>query len=197
MNSNFLHFKELLEIHEKIKISYNALYLILTKAGFKIPKKHRKTMLHHRRKRMPKEGLLIQMDATPFEWFGGNEQFALHGAIDDATGKIVGLYICKNECLQGYLETTRQMLFDYGIPVSIYADRHTIFRSPKADKVSIEEQLKGKLINETQFGRAMSELGVTIIPARSAQDKGRVERLWETLQSRLPIEFQHLYFVVF
>ncbi|SCX92824.1 hypothetical protein [Alkaliphilus peptidifermentans] len=86
MNSNFLHFKELLEIHEKIKISYNALYHILTKAGFKSPKKHRKPKQHHRRKRMPKEGLLIQMDATPFEWFGGNEQFALHGAIDVATG---------------------------------------------------------------------------------------------------------------
>ena len=189
-DANFLHFKELLEVNENIRISYSALYSLLTKAGFKSPKKHRKPKQHHRRKRMSKEGLLIQMDATPFEWFSDGEKYSLHGAIDDATGKITGLYLCKNECLQGYFETTRQMLLNYGIPISIYADRHTIFRSPNADKISIEDQLKGKTVNETQFQRAMSELGVTIIPARSPQAKGRVERLWETLQSRLPVEFK-------
>ena len=84
------------------------------------------------------------MDATPFAWFGNNEIFALHGAIDDATGKIVGLYLTKNECLQGYFEVTRQILLNHGVPASIYADRHSIFRSPKADKLSIEEQLAEK-----------------------------------------------------
>jgi len=49
------------------------------------------------------------------EWFGDRKKYALHGAIDDATGKIMGLYITKNECLQGYFETTRQVLFNYGI----------------------------------------------------------------------------------
>lgn len=76
-----------------------------------------------------------------------------------------------------------------GIPVSIYADRHAIFLSQNAGKLSIEDQLAGKFVNDTQFGRAMSELGVTLIAARSPQAKGRVERLWETLQSRLPVEF--------
>ena len=59
--------------------------------------------------------MLIHMDATPFEWFNGTNKFALHGAIDDASGEIVGPYITKNECLHGYLETTRQMIFNYGI----------------------------------------------------------------------------------
>lgn len=189
-NANFLHFQELLEEYEGIKISYKALYGILTNAGFKSPKKRRKTKAHHRRKRKAQEGLLIQMDATPFAWFGDNQNYTLHGAIDDATGKIVGLYLTKNECLQGYFEVTRQILLNYGIPASVYSDRHTIFRSPKVDKITLEEQLAGKVINDTQFGRAMNELGITLIPARSPQAKGRIERLWDTLQSRLPIEFK-------
>lgn len=65
-NSNFLHFQELLREHENIKISYKPLYNILTNAGFKSPKKRRKTKAHHRRKRKAQEGLLVQMDATPF-----------------------------------------------------------------------------------------------------------------------------------
>jgi len=189
-DANFLHFQELLEEHERITISYKALYSILTNAGFKSPKKRRKTRSHNRRKRKSQEGLLIQMDATPFPWFGDDEYYSLHGAIDDATGKIVGLYLTKNECLHGYFEVTRQILLNHGVPASIYADRHSIFRSPKADKLSIDEQLAGKVVNDTQFQRAMRELGITLIPARSPQAKGRVERLWDTLQSRLPIEFR-------
>ena len=188
-NANFLHFQELLERKENIKVSYSALHSILSQAGINSPKKRRRFKPHRRRKRKDQAGLLIQMDATPFEWFGGQTKFSLHGAIDDATGKIVGLYLTKNECLHGYWEVTRQLLLRHGIPVSIYADRHAIFLSQNAGKLSIEDQLAGKVVNDTQFGRAMSELGVTLIAARSPQAKGRVERLWETLQSRLPIEF--------
>jgi len=73
-------------------------------------------------------------------------------------------------------------------PLSLYSDNHTIFRSPKEDKLTTEELLLGKEERLTQFGRAMDELGVNIIFAKSAQAKGRVERMWETLQSRLPVE---------
>lgn len=189
-NANFKHFMELLKEHEGITISYSCLHTILIKAGINSPKKRRRFKPHRRRKRMSQEGLLIQMDATPFEWFGTDEKFSLHGAIDDATGKIVGLYLTKNECLQGYFEVTWQILKNHGIPASIYADRHSIFLSQNASKLSIDEQLQGKVVNDTQFGRAMKELGINLIPARSPQAKGRVERLWSTLQSRLPIEFK-------
>lgn len=189
-SANFKHFQELLERNENIKISYSALYSILTNANIKSSKKRRKIKPHRRRKRKSQAGLLIQMDSTPFEWFGTTDKFALHGAIDDATGSIVGLYLTKNECLHGYWEVTRQILLNHGIPVSFYTDRHAIFLSTNSSKLSIEDQLKGKLTNDTQFGRAMTELGVTMIPARSPQAKGRVERLWETLQSRLPVEFK-------
>lgn len=187
--ANFLHFQELLLRQEQISVSYSALHALLVGAGLNSPKKRRRIKAHRRRKRKEQAGLLVQMDATPFEWFGGSDKFSLHGAVDDATGAIVGLYLTKNECLHGYFEVTRQLLLHHGIPVSIYADRHAIFLSRNAGKLSMEDQLGGKVVNDTQFGRAMSELGITLIPARSPQAKGRVERLWETLQSRLPVEF--------
>ena len=189
-DANFLHFKEMLSDYEQINISYSALYELLKKSGFESPKKRRRFKPHRRRKRKAQEGLLIQIDASPHDWFNTGEVFSLHGGIDDATGKVVALYLTKHECLQGYFETMRFMLDNFGIPVSIYSDRHAIFQSPLKDKLSIEDQLAGKTVNPTQFGRAMEELGVTIITARSAPAKGRIERLWETLQSRLPIEFK-------
>ncbi|WP_409229474.1 ISNCY family transposase [Gudongella sp. SC589] len=189
-DSNFTHFRELLVEREGISISYNALYTLLTSNGFKSPKKRRKSKNHNRRKRKSRQGMLIQIDATPFEWFEGSVKYALHGAMDDATGQVVGLYMTKNECLHGYLEVIRQMVLTHGVPTCVYSDMHTIFRSPIAGKVSVEEQLKGKSINKTQFGRAMEELGVSLIYARSPQAKGKVERLWNTLQSRLPTDLK-------
>jgi transposase len=189
-NANFLHFQELLKEHESIEISYKALYGILTRAGFKSPKKRRKGKAHHRRKRRAQEGLLIQMDATPFAWFGTDQNYTLHGAIDDATGKILGLYLARKECLQGYFEVVRRILGNHGIPASIYSDRHSIFHSPKTARIPLKEQLAGKEAPRTQFGRAMNELGITLIPARSPQAKGRIERLWDTLQGRLPVELK-------
>jgi transposase len=188
--ANFLHYSELLEEHEGINRSRSTVHRALTEAGITSPKKRRRYKPHQRRKRRAQEGLLIQIDATPYAWFGGKSKFALHGGIDDATGKVVGAYMTKNECLHGYFETMRQVVEQKGTPVSAYVDMHTIFRSPKADKLTVEEQLDGKTVADTQFGRAMKELGVTLIYARSPQAKGRVERLWETLQSRLVIEFR-------
>ena len=187
--ANFLHYSELLDEHEGIRRSRSTIHRVLTGAGIVSPKKRRRFKPHHRRKRKAQEGTLIQMDASPYEWFGGRAKYTLHGAIDDATGKIVGAYMTKNECLHGYFETMRRIVEQNGVPVSVYVDMHTIFRSPKADKLTVEDQLAGKTVADTQFGRAMKELGVTLIYARSAQAKGRVERLWETLQSRLMIEF--------
>ena len=190
--SNFKHFQELLEERENIIISYSALYKILHNAGIKSPKKHRKKKLHHRRKRKESEGMMLQADGTPFDWFEIGQKYSLHGFIDDATGKITGLYMCKNECLLGYLEVLRQTLENYGIPISLYPDKYSVFFPPKKvdDHITIEEQLYGREKGITQFGRIVEELGITMFPANSPQAKGRVERLWETLQSRLVTEFR-------
>jgi hypothetical protein len=183
---NHQHFQELLEREHGIKISYSALYGLLKSAGINSPKKKRKVVKHRRRKRKARMGELLQLDATPFEWFGGDKKFALHGSIDDATGQLTGLYMTENECLQGYFSIMRQTVLIFGVPLSAYSDKHTIFRSPLTEK-KIEA---GEEPNLTQFGRAMDELGINLIHAHSPQAKGRVERLWETLQSRLPVEFK-------
>ena len=190
--SNFKHFQELLKERENIDISYSALYNILHNAGIKSPKKHHKSKLHHRRKRKESEGMMLQADGTPFDWFGNGEKYSLHGFIDDATGKITGLYMCKNECLLGYLEVLRQTLENFGIPISLYPDKYSVFFPPKKvnDHITIEEQLNGREKGITQFGRIVEELGISMFAASSPQAKGRVERLWETLQSRLVTEFR-------
>ncbi len=188
--ANFNHFQELLEEHEKLKVSYPTVYRVLTQAGIKSPKNHRRRKTHHRRKRKPQKGMLVQMDASPHKWIIGGDTFGLHGAIDDATGEILALHFAPHECMDGYFEITRKVIENHGIPISFYCDRHTIFVSPKDGKLSIEDQLEGKTVSLTQFGRAMEELGINIIKAGSPQAKGRIERLWETLQSRLPVEFK-------
>ena len=84
-------------------------------------------------------------DATPYEWFGGNDKYALHGAIDDATGKVVWPFMTQNECLYGYLETMRQCCVGFGIPQTVYSDNHTIFRSLKTGKLTVDELIADKL----------------------------------------------------
>lgn len=186
---NFLHFKEILLADFGIAISYSALSSILKNAGLESPKKKKIRHRTHRRKRKPHPGQLLQIDATPYEWFGGNTKYALHGAIDDATGKVTGLFLTQNECLYGYLETMRQCCVDFGVPQTVYSDNHTIFRSPKTGKLTVDELIAGNTVHLTQFGRSMQELGIDLIFAKTPQAKGRIERLWVTLQSRLPIEF--------
>jgi transposase len=184
---NFRHFRELLFEHHGIDIPYPSLYRLLRSEGISSPHTRRRFKPHRRRKRRPQAGLLLQIDATPFAWFRGDRRkYALHGGIDDATGQITGLCMCKNECLHGYFEMMRRTANNYGIPVSVYADRHTIFQSPNKAKAGIDPRINA---NDTQFGRCLKELGATLIAARSPQAKGRIERLWGTLQDRLPTEF--------
>ena len=188
--ANFVHFTELLAEQEKINLSYSCVYSKLRKNGIKSPRKHKKPKLHNRRKRKAYFGELIQTDGTPFDWFGTGKRYSLHGYIDDATGIPLGLYMCENECLLGYLEMTRQMLTNFGIPENIYSDRFSVFFPPTSAKLSLEEQLAGKTAPQTQFHKILDELGINLIPAGSSQAKGRIERLWNTLQDRLFTEFR-------
>ena len=188
--ANFTHFRELLLERENINISYSCLYSNLTRNGIHSPRKHHKTKLHRRRKRKSYFGELVQTDGTPFDWFGTGDNFSLHGFIDDATGIPLGLYMCETECLLGYLEITRQMLSEYGIPETIYSDKFSVFFPPSNSKLTIEEQLAGKTKSKTQFHRILDELNINLVAANSSQAKGRIERLWNTLQDRLVTEFR-------
>ena len=186
--ANFSHFAELISENEKLNLSQPTVHRILTEAGIKSPKKKKKKRAHYHRKRMDCPGAMAQLDASPYSWLGG-DKLNLHGAIDDAEGTILGLFMEKEECLEGYFEVARQMIKGPGIPVSTYNDRHTILVSPKKARVTIEDQLEGKIEPYTQFSAAMDTLGVTMIAAGSPEAKGRIERLWGTLQDRLTVEF--------
>lgn len=190
IDTNFAHFRDLLNEREGLTISYSALYNILKSHNINSKKSHRDKKIHRRRKRKECEGLLVQTDGTPYDWFGIGKMYSLHGYIDDATSKILGLYMCENECLLGYLEITRQMLENYGSPVAIYSDKFSVFFPAKSQKLTVEDELNGKKKPTTQFKRIMDSLGVELIAASSSQAKGRIERLWETLQDRLTIEFK-------
>ena len=186
---NYTHLAELLREEEGITISQSSVSRILKAKGIKSPRKHRPPKPHRVRERKPQEGLLLQMDASPYEWLPGIK-CSLHGAIDDARGNITGLYFSLNECLNGYYEVKRQTILEYGLPVSVYVDRHTIFKAPSNARLTIYDELEGKTLAYTQFSRAMQELSVGIIYAYSPQAKGRIERLWGTLQDRLTLELR-------
>ena len=135
--------------------------------------------------------MLWQTDASKFEWFGKGKGYAtLHAYIDDATGRVVGAWFTKNESTAGYVTALGIGLEHYGLPMEIYSDRHTIFRSPQ--ELSEEEKEEGKQRPLSNFGQGLKELGVGQIFALSPEAKGRVERLWNTMQDRLPGELRLL-----
>jgi len=188
--ANFTHFSELLKERDQIVISSKTIGRILTREGFAAAKSHSAPRRFRKRKRRSQEGELIQMDASPFAWLEERgPKASLHGAIDDATGNVLGLYFRPTEDTIGYLQVFKQIL-EKGIPVSFYTDRHGIFVPANPGALSLEEQLAGKAKAHTQFGKAMEDLGIELIEALSPQAKGRIERLWGTLQDRLVVELR-------
>ena len=192
-DSNFCHFAELLEEREGIKLSPSSIGRILKSAGKESKRSiKRRPKKHQRRERRAQAGMLWQTDATPYEWLGKEfGRFALHAVIDDATSIVAGAKFTRNECAEGYSQVMREGIMRYGVPMGIYTDKHTIFRSPK-EELTLEEELDGVQIPLSNFGKAMVELGIQHIKANTPQAKGRIERLWETLQDRLPVELRLL-----
>ena len=185
------HMSELLKEHKDITVSGKSIARILRDAGVRLRYSKKQARRRRSRERMPRRGMLLQCDASPYRWLEDRgSMMALHGAIDDATGQILALCFRPTEDLHGYLVMLKQVINNHGVPRALYSDRHTIFFSPKKDKLSIEDELAGKVVPLTQFGTALNFLGITHIAARTPQAKGRIERLWETLQSRLVVELR-------
>jgi len=185
---NVCHLQELLERDEQICIGRSTLDRLLKQAGVRKPAKSGRRVHRRRRLRRPAEGMLLQVDGSPFDWLEGRGPKAtLIGAIDDATGKILFVGFRPTEDQAGYLLMLRSIAQRFGLPMSIYHDRHTILRSPK--EPTMEEQLAGQT-PMSQIQRLMAELGIESIPAYSPQAKGRIERLWGTLQDRLTKELR-------
>ncbi|MFA9465795.1 MAG: ISNCY family transposase [Velocimicrobium sp.] len=128
-------------------------------------------------------GEMLQMDASIHLWFG-KEKTQLHIAIDDCTGTIVGAYFDKQETLNGYYHVLYQILNEYGIPNMFYTDNRTVFEYKNKKMKDVGKD------TFTQFSYACKQLGIEIKTTSVAQAKGRVERLFQTLQSRLPVELR-------
>lgn len=185
---NVCHLQELLEREEQIMIGRSTLDRLLKQVGLRQPAKTARPVHRRRRLRRPAEGMLLQIDGSPFAWLEGRgPKAALLGAIDDATGKVLFLLFRPSEDQIGYLLLLRSIAQRYGLPMSIYHDRHTLLRSPK--QPTLEEQLAGQT-PMSQLQRVMAELGIESIAAQSPQAKGRIERLWGTLQDRLTKELR-------
>jgi hypothetical protein len=138
---------------------------------------------HPRRPRCANFGEELQMDASVFPWFGGlNSQ--LHAAIDDATGMVTGAYFDWQETLRGYYNVVHQTIIRHGIPYKFRTDRRTVFEYKLTGSARAEEDTC------TQFAYACKQLGVHIETTSIPQGKGRIERLFQTLQGRLPILFR-------
>jgi transposase len=184
------HMSELLFAEKGLRLSAKTIARIMKERGIKSPFTHKGPKKHRRRERKERLGEMVQIDASPFDWLGNGSMLALHGAIDDATGKIFALWLEPTECLFGYFHVLDRMIRTFGVPGILYSDAHTIFFSPKSGKLSIEEQLNGCTAALTQFGKALDILGTLPLKASSAQAKGRVERLWGTLQHRLVVDMR-------
>lgn len=216
LKPNVVHFCELLAEEEKLIYSDTTIRKRLYKAGYLSPKTQRKTKrrlkqeakqnnkhrdetlpylptasdflelpdkTHPSRPRKKFRGELIQMDASQFYWFG-NRETHLHVAIDDASGDIVGAYFDTQETLNGYYNVLNQILETHGIPFQFLTDKRTVFTYASSQSKKLEED------TFTQFGYACHQLGIAIETSSIPQAKGRVERLNQTLQSRLPIDLQ-------
>ena len=213
--ANFEHYTELLKKNEGISISASSVMSILeseyilspkaTKAKrrrikqkLKEQKKAAKTKkelssiqanlvsvdnAHSRRPRCAYFGELQQMDATPYEWVHG-QVWHLHLAIDDASGIVTGAWFDTQETLNGYYHVLEQILTDYGIPYKFLTDKRSVFTYKKKDVLSDDKD------TYTQFAYACKQLGIELESSSIPQAKGRIERLNQTLQSRLPIELR-------
>ncbi len=182
---NNQHFTELLAEREGIVLSRSSVRRILLEVGIKSPRKRRPPKHRSRRERYPQEGMLLQTDGSDHDWLEERgPRLTLIGAIDDATGKVAHCLFREHEDAHGYFLLFREIVTRHGIPAAVYHDRHGIFEPGKHVKDTIEEQLEGKR-NQTQFGRLLTELGITSIPSYSPQARGRIERLWSTFQDRL------------
>ena len=213
---NFTHFKEKLMEDHNINVSVNTIKKWLIQVNIISPKarrstrRHLKNLLktqhdstknknikqqlenkmrevdypeaHPRKPRKTYFGEQLLMDASEHQWFGPNKAH-LHAAIDDATGKVVGAYFDTQETLNGYYQVLNQILIKEGIPYAIQTDRRTIFTYKKDTSIEKEDTY-------TNFGYACQTLGIDLSSTSVSQHQGRVERLFQTLQSRLIAEMR-------
>ena len=181
--ANHTHLTELLREREGIDLSRPTVRRILTKAGIGSPRSRRSQQHRFRRRRMPQEGMLVQIDGSHHPWLEDRgPKLTLLIAVDDATGTVAQAVFRTSEDTRGYLVLLEGLIRQWGIPLALYSDRHAAFK--------YNARQKPVPVETTQFARVMRDLGMQQIFALSPQAKGRVERMLETFQDRLVTELR-------
>jgi len=172
--------EKLTELHT-VACSVETLRKWMIEAGLWKTKKRRSARIHQPRVRRSQFGELVQIDGSPHDWFEGRgDKCNLSVFIDDATSRLTALHFTPAETTQAYMEALEMHLNACGRPVSLYCDKHAIFRVNS-------KNCEGEL---TQFARALKTLDIELIHANTPQAKGRVERANQTLQDRLVKELR-------
>ena len=184
---NDTHFTEKLNEVEGITVSRDTVRRLRRTNGIKPKRKRRAKKHYQRRPRKEQEGMMVLWDGSPHRWFSKDKpSCCLMAAIDDASSELLDAFFIPYECSFGYLKLLEHMVTRYGVPCSIYQDRHgSLHRND--DNWTLEEQLNGEQ-DPTQVGGCLQSLGITPIFALTPQAKGRIERLFGVLQDRLIAE---------
>lgn len=172
---NYTHFHEMLERNESIRTSYSTVKRICSRLG---PSKRprRRLKVRRYRDRSPCVGMMLQMDGSDHQWVRG-QNWVLIAGIDDATSEVPYGEFFPTESMEGYLSVLNETFKLKGVPLILYVDHASwLSGTTKHDDTG-------------QFKRICDELGITLMFANSPQAKGRIERLWNTLQDRLIAEF--------
>jgi len=166
---------------EGLKVDHETLRRWLLAQGK--PRMRRRRQRHRQwRERKPCFGAMVQLDGSHHDWFEGRApKCVLMVMVDDATNRVWAQFF-EEETTRASYDMLEGWVRRWGLPQSLYVDKDSIYRCEGVG--SIAEQLAGKE-PQTQFGRAMEQLGVELILANSPQAKGRVERMNGTLQDRL------------
>ena len=178
----FAHYK--LQTEDEILLSKETIRKIMIEEGLWEPKQRKRLKLYQKRTRRSAEGELIQIDGSPHAWFEERgPKCCLLASIDDATSYLSHLKFVQAETTRDYLLFFKEEMIKHGKPLGYYTDRLNVFRINY-----YKESYRGKGL--TQVGRALKELGVELICANSPQAKGRIERVFKTLQDRLVKELR-------
>ena len=183
--SPLLASEKLLERH-RIEVSREKLRQVMMAKGLWKRRRFRKEA-HFWRERKHRLGEMVQMDGSHHDWLEGRgPRIVLMGYVDDATGRFYGRFY-DHEGVYPAMDSLRRYIELYGLPLAIYLDKHSTYKTTR--QADMDELLKEKQA-ETQFERALGELGIKVIHAHSPQAKGRVERAFRTLQDRLVKEMR-------
>jgi transposase len=184
------HLCDKLQACEGIAVSVSTVRRVRRAAGGSATRRRQPPQHRRRRDRKAQAGLMVLWDGSHHDWLEGRgASLSLIGAVDDATSELLpGAHFVEQECAAGYLRVIQAITQSKGVPWSMYMDRHGSL-SRNDDHWSLEEELRGHR-DPTQVGRALQRLEIEVIFALSPQAKGRVERLWGTLQDRLVSELR-------